>query len=227
MAKIKFGMMMTDARGKLGGQVFSKNRAGAYVRTKVTPANPRTSTQMLSRSILGLLSASWSGLSDVQRRAWNSAVNDWQKTDVFGDSRKPTGKNLFTGLNKELLQSGQSQLNLPPEKVVMPELAELVPVIDIANDTLSLGITTVPTDFVLQVSATPAMSQGTSFIDDKLRVIAYAPAGAIVPATLFTAYTDKFGIPEAGANVHVAVKLIAETGQTGVRVSAKATVTDD
>ena len=24
MAKIKFGMMMTDARGKLGGQVFSK-----------------------------------------------------------------------------------------------------------------------------------------------------------------------------------------------------------
>lgn len=227
MAKIKFGMMMTDARGKLGGQVFSKNRAGAYVRTKVTPANPRTSTQMLSRSILGLLSASWSGLTEAQRRAWNNAVNDWQKTDVFGDSRKPTGKNLFTGLNKELLQSGQSQLNLPPEKVIMPELAELVPVIDLASDTLSLGITTVPTDFVLQVSATPQMTAGTSFIDDKLRVIAYAPAGAVVPANLFTAYIDKFGYPEAGANVHVAVKLVAETGQTGVRVSEKATVTDD
>ena len=226
MAKIKFGMMMTDARGKLGGQVFSKNRAGAYVRTKVTPSNPRTSTQMISRSILGLLSASWSGLTDVQRRAWNSAVNDWQKTDVFGDSRKPTGKNLFTGLNKELLQSGQSQLNLPPEKVIMPELAELVPVIDVSSDTLSLGITTVPTDFVLQVSATPQMTAGTSFIDDKLRVIAYAPAGAVAPANLFTAYTDKFGIPEAGSNIHVAVKLIAETGQTGVRVSEKATVTD-
>lgn len=26
MAKIKFGAMMVDASGKLGGQVFSKNR---------------------------------------------------------------------------------------------------------------------------------------------------------------------------------------------------------
>ena len=42
MAKIKFGMMMTDASGKLGGQVFSKNRGGSYVRTKVTPTNPQT-----------------------------------------------------------------------------------------------------------------------------------------------------------------------------------------
>lgn len=226
MAKIKFGMMMTDARGKLGGQVFSKNRAGAYVRTKVTPANPRTSTQMLSRSILGLLSASWSGLTDTQRRAWNNAVNDWQKTDVFGDSRKPTGKNLFTGLNKELLQSGQSQLDLPPEKVIMPELAELVPIIDTAEDKLTLGITTVPADFVLQVSATPSMTAGTSFIDDKLRVIAYAKAGAIAPADLYDAYVGRFGIPADGANVHVAVKLVAKTGQTGVRVSEKADVRD-
>ena len=78
MAKIKFGMMMTDARGKLGGQVFSKNRSGAYVRTKVTPVNPRTAAQPLSRSILGTLSASWSGLTEVQRRSWNAAVDDWQ-----------------------------------------------------------------------------------------------------------------------------------------------------
>lgn len=224
MAKIKFGMMMTDARGKLGGQVFSKNRAGAYVRTKVTPANPRTSTQMLSRSILGLLSASWSGLTDAQRRAWNSAVNDWQKTDVFGDSRKPTGKNLFTGLNKELLQSGQSQLNLPPEKVIMPELAELIPIFSLGDSELDLNIAAVPTDFVLQVSATPSMSAGTSFIDDKLRVIAYVPAGAVAPASLFSSYVNKFGTPEEGANVHIAVKLIAKTGQAGVRVSEKADV---
>lgn len=51
MALIKFGMMMTDARGKLGGHVFTKARNGATIRTKVSPANPQTSAQSLSRSI--------------------------------------------------------------------------------------------------------------------------------------------------------------------------------
>ena len=36
MAKIKFGAMMVDASGKLGGQVFAKNRGGAYIRTKTS-----------------------------------------------------------------------------------------------------------------------------------------------------------------------------------------------
>ena len=57
MAKIKFGMMMTDARGKLGGQVFSKNKGGAYVRTKVTPSNPQTIAQTTRRA---LFAAIWS-----------------------------------------------------------------------------------------------------------------------------------------------------------------------
>lgn len=218
--------MMTDARGKLGGQVFSKNRAGAYVRTKVTPSNPRTADQMAGRGILGSLSASWSGLTDLQRRAWNNAVSDWERTDIFGDSRKPTGKNLFTGLNKEIEQSGGTRILVPPTKVVIPELAPLVPVIDVASDTLSLGITTVPVGFVLQVSATAPLSQGTSFVKDKLRVIGYAPAGAITPATLFNDYSDKFGVPTAGSNVHIAVKLVATSGQTGVRISEKASVVD-
>ena len=51
MAKIKFGMMMTDASGKLGGQVFSKNRGGSYVRTKSTPVNRQSSAQMNVRGI--------------------------------------------------------------------------------------------------------------------------------------------------------------------------------
>jgi hypothetical protein len=55
MAKIKFGMMMTDARGKLGGHVFSKNRSGAYVRTKVTPVNGQTTAQTGVRAIFGAI----------------------------------------------------------------------------------------------------------------------------------------------------------------------------
>lgn len=224
MAKIKWGMIVTDGRGKLGGQVFSKNRSGAYIRTKVTPSNPRTPDQMAGRGILGSLSASWSGLTDEQRRAWNNAVEEWQKTDIFGDSRKPTGKNLFTGINKEIEQSGGTRILVPPVKVVMPELPALEPTIKLSTEEFGLGITNVPAGFTLQVSATAQLSKGTTFVKDKLRVIGYVPAGAVDANDLFGYYVDKFGTPTAGANIHVAVKLVATTGQAGVRVSEKVEV---
>lgn len=222
MAKVKFGMFMTDARGKVGGQVFSKNRSGAYVRTKVTPSNPRTPSQMFGRSILGSLSGSWSGLTDAQRRAWNSAVDDWTKTDIFGDSRKPTGKNLFTGLNKEIEQAGGTRILLPPEKQIIPELGALEPVIDITAGGVILGVGNIPTGFKLQVSATPAMSQGTSFVKDKLRVIYYNPSGSLNPKDIYDAYVARFGAPADGQNIYFGVKLVADTGQAGVPVNAKA-----
>ena len=224
MAKIKFGMMMTDARGKLGGQVFSKNRAGAYVRTKVTPVNPRTAAQQLSRFILGSLSASWSGLTEVQRRSWNAAVDDWQKTDIFGDLRKPTGKNLFTSLNKELLQSSQSQILLPPAKVVIPDVIIDGSQISIGSSTFDVDTLGDSTGFVIQLSATPAMTQGTTFIDDKLRVISYDAGGPDAAPEIGSDYIAKFGTPEIGANIWVQIKLIAPNGQTSVPVRAKVTV---
>ena len=39
---MKFGALVVDGRNKIGGQVASKNRAGAYLRNKVTPSKKRT-----------------------------------------------------------------------------------------------------------------------------------------------------------------------------------------
>lgn len=224
MAKIKFGMMMTDARGKLGGQVFSKNRAGAYVRTKVTPKNNRTEFQQASRSILGALSASWSSLTESQRRAWNDAVTDWQTTDIFGDLRKPTGKNLFTGLNKEILQSAGVQINLPPEKEEVPILT-----IDAATADATAGTITIKTlgdtsGAKIQVWATPAMSQGTTFINDKLRVIGYVSGSNGASVDAGTLYSDRFSAIQTGQNIWVQIKVVLPNGQVSVPVRAKVTI---
>lgn len=224
MAKIKFGMMMTDARGKLGGQVFSKNRSGSFVRTKVTPSNPRTSAQMASRSILGTLSAGWNALTNAQRASWNGAVEAWQKTNVFGDTIKPSGKNLYTALNKNLLQSSQSAISTAPQKVDLPTINTSAVTVTASTGAINLGIASVPADVVLQVSATPALNAGVSFVKGKQRVIAYLPAGAITPATLGAQYADKFGSLAVGANVHFVLRYIGDNGQASVPVSIKAVV---
>lgn len=218
MAKIKFGMMMTDARGKLGGQVFSKNRAGSYVRTKTTPVNPQTTAQMASRQLLGSLSAGWNDLTASAIAAWNAAVNDWKSTDIFGDIKIPTGKNLYTALNKNSRGAGGSAIALPPAKMDLNTIPGVGAEFDITGGDLNLDISTVPASHILQVWATPAVNEGVSYVKNKLRVIANVPAGAVNSTTLFNGYVAKFGTPVVGQKIYVGIRYIGSNGQAGVRL---------
>lgn len=224
MAKIKFGMVVTDMRGKLGGHVFTKNRAGASTRTKVTPANPRTASQQANRALLGLFSVAWSALTDAQRASWNGAVDAWSKTNIFGDNVKPSGKNLFTALNKNLASVGIAQIDTAPEKVELPLLGFTGVGIDISNAEITLATETIGANFQVVVSATPPLSAGTSFTKGKYRRVYSAAGNAVDSNDLFLAYQDKFGAIAVGQNIYFEIKLIASNGQVSVPETAKAAI---
>lgn len=219
MAKIKFGMFMTDARGKVGGQVFSKNRGGAYVRTKVTPANGQTARQSFVRQLLGAISQSWSGLPQSARDSFDAAVAQWSKTDIFGDIRNPTGKNLFTRLNINLINSGQAEILLAPEKQEMPIL-EVEAVYNDAGVMDLQGISNIPGS-KLVVSATAPQSAGTNFFRGKFRQIGVYDGATLATATLQDNYEAKFGVPKPSANVAFELKLVLPTGQTSTPLVVK------
>ncbi len=228
MAKIKFGMMMTDARGKLGGQVFSKNRSGAYVRTKVTPVNPRTISQQDNRSALGMFSAMWSSLTEAQRNAWNGAVEQWQKTNVFGDLQKPTGKNLFTGLNKvrNILYPALAVMNVPPSKTEFQPFTINTAIYDVSSNTLSIAYREGSTGGAqFRVRATPPVSQGTTYVKNLLRDIGSAFTVFVVEGTeIGPAYIAKFGQLQLGDKVYLEITPCAENGQLGVPFMVLVTV---
>lgn len=219
MAKVKFGMFMTDARGKVGGQVFSKNRSGSYVRTKVTPSNPRTSAQSLVRQSLGAISASWSGLTDAQINGWNGAVQNWASTNIFGDSANPSGKSLFVKLNLNLVNTQQAQVLEVPAKQDMPALGAPIATIDTTLGTISFTGLTAPAGFRMIISATPPQSRGTRFYKGKFRQIQVVASGSMVPATLYQAYEDRFGLILNDANIGIELKVVAPNGQAGVPVT--------
>lgn len=86
--------------GKLGGSVFSRNKAGYYVRRWANPTNPQTVAQSAARSNLASVASSWHSLSDAQKAAWNSfAVTDFKAK--FGNKSGVTysGFNAFTSLS--------------------------------------------------------------------------------------------------------------------------------
>ena len=225
MAKIKFGMMMTDASGKLGGQVFAKNRGGNYVRTKVTPSNPQSVAQMAVRGIFASISSRWSALTEAQRATFNNFVSSYAKTDIFGDLRNPSGKSLFQRLNQNLLISGQAEINacVSPLKV---------PFANVTNATFAIGsgellVQTegVTTGSKLVLWATPKLSKGTTFVKNQLRQVSVVPGGSSVEIEAGGAYTAKFGTPAVGDNIYVGVKVINPNGQASPLETIKLTVT--
>lgn len=221
MAKIKFGMMMTDARGKLGGQVFSKNRAGAYIRTKVTPVNPQTSAQSRVRSMLALLSSNWNTLTDENRASFNSAVEAWQTTDIFGDIKKPSGKNLFVKLNINLTNSNQTPIIVAPEKIALPSLSSATASFTVATDTLELGSLAQSQIGNYVVEATPPLNAGVSFAKNRFRQIGAFSLASGQTIDITTAYVSKFGALVGGENVQIRLKFIGENGQSSPAIILK------
>ena len=224
MAKIKFGMMMTDARGKLGGQVFSKNKSGNYVRTKTTPTNPQTVYQSMARALFASISANWSGLSDAVRASFDAAVPDWKRTNIFGDLTELTGKALFQRLNNQAQSAGLPAVLTVPTKITMPDAIVTDGVIDISSTDITLTDAYATAGINVVIMATPPLTQGTKFVKNRLRQIYSVDAGSYVAADAYAAYVEKFGAPTAGDNVYLGIKYVAPTGQVTPMQTIKATV---
>lgn len=216
--KAKFGMVVTDGRGKIGGHVASKNRAGSYFRTKVSPVNPQSSSQLTSRNRLTTFSQAWSGLTQAQRDAWNAAVSDYARTDVFGDLRNPTGFNLFQRLNNNLANCGVAQINVPPlpgatDQLVLGTLTYAVGVAALSQaytGTISAG------NYAL-VFATAPQSPGVNFVKSEFRQIDVLNNADVTPVDLLAAYTAKFGgVGQIGQKIFIKFRPInGTTGQAG------------
>jgi hypothetical protein len=213
--KVKYGAIITEGRGKINGFVASRNRGGAYLRTKVTPVNPGTSFQSTVRSRLATNAQAWKGLTAAQRAAWNASVKDFAKTDIFGDLKNPSGFNLYCSLNNNLANAGQSLLTDPPVPAAVVNLTGLVLTAAKGTPALSLAADDdVDAGSTILVFGTPALSPGKSFAKPFYRQFSTLAASATTPFNLLTDYQAKFGtIGSAGLKIFI--KVIAINNTTG------------
>lgn len=204
MALIKWGMMVVDGRGKLGGHVLTKSRNGATARTKVTPANPQTSYQQANRATFGQLSSNWAGLTESQRKAWNGAVGAWQKTNIFGDLKSPSGRDLYISLNRNILQAEGTEIDVPPTKEgVNPNAITSVDFDPVLEEfTVTLQNTLGANEVVLMYLTAP-MSAGRYNFSGAYRF--YSKFNTNVPSVKFIEYGERFGELIAGKALGVQV----------------------
>lgn len=204
MSKIKWGAIVVDGRGKLGGHVFTKTRSGATMRTKVTPVNPQSQAQAAARSRLGGNSMAWRTLTEAQREAWNSLASESGKTNIFGDQYFPTGKNLFTSVNNNLLMIEKASLVTPVKPEALPFIVEMNATVTVATTSILLNIGSEGnvSKCTLVVEATAGFSVGKYNFDGSYRKIMISADGEVPLGTaVWGAYVAKFGVPVVGTKI--------------------------
>ncbi len=222
MAKIKFGAIVTDMRNKVGSQVFSRNRYGAYTRGFKINVPSVSSYQAAVKARLASVSSSWASLTQVQRDSWNASVAPYKTTDVFGSLISPSGFDLFTRLNCNLVQIGLSQIVIPPVPQANIFLSSLSATFTTAGPagTLSFSTSPIPANFKFIVMATACISPGITYVKNRLREVQIFDAGSTSPLNLITAYIARFGSITSGRRISFQILIVNKTtGQKFIGLS--------
>lgn len=181
MAKVKFGALVQDARGKLAGNVFSRNRYGSYTRAKTSPVQPGTARQLAQRAIFTTCAQGWRDLTDAQRAQWHTWAANHPVTDVFGDSQIVQGNSCYSWVNANRLTLGLAVTPTPPADVqadLGPPVTSVT--VDGIAGTITVTLAAVADAADLyQVWSTRGLSTGTTFAGQELRLAFSGAPGAV------------------------------------------------
>jgi hypothetical protein len=211
------GIGITDGRGKFGGTVASRSRAGATFRNKVTPVNRRSAAQSRVRAFFGNNSQEWRLLTNAQRSAWRALADTGVTvTNIFGDAVRLAGNALFIRCNSNLQISNNGTITDAPDiNQTAAGLISLQPSSDVSATELfatcvfSSGLNTVPVNNSLVVYATPKLSAGVSYVRSQLRILdVFLPAQDTSAQNLWTLYEATYGAPEVGDNIVFACQVV-------------------
>lgn len=220
MAKVMFGGIATDARGKIAGIVYSKNAAGAYVRQKVSPTQSLTTRRGTVRERITNLSKYWSAtLTPAQVLAWNAFAKNNPVSDVFGRSQTLSGIQTFCRLNATILNVGSTQIDDPPTSLTIVGITSMTITATAAVQALSIAYAPTPleTNVKLNVFATQQLPSGRTFTKPFLRWIFASAAAAATPANILSAYTAKFGALVEGGKIGIRANVV--DGTTGAQTT--------
>lgn len=116
MATILFGPMVTGARGKLAGTIFSANGSGPYVRGWSRGSNPRSPLQTAARNQLMQFGPLWADLTSAQRDDWNdyAAASAQELTNSLGEGYFISGFNWYLKINSQLAAADEAAIDDAP-----------------------------------------------------------------------------------------------------------------
>jgi hypothetical protein len=139
--RIKFGAIITDGRGKIGGMFVKRMPNGHSLNVL-----PRTkSKEVLSThpqlNLLGYIFRSWSTLSEGDRNLYIDIAASTPVTDAFGNLKYLNGRQMFTALNGRVFQQLNTFIDVANYTNVIAVGVWSLGTVDIANAYLDMIFT--------------------------------------------------------------------------------------
>lgn len=100
MALIVPGSLVSDVRGSIGTETYSRNQGGLYVRTRAGPIGAPTAKQLNRQAAMTALSQAWSGtLNEAQRDTWRQYAHAFPGRNRWGNPTQTNGYCRFVAVN--------------------------------------------------------------------------------------------------------------------------------
>jgi hypothetical protein len=212
MSLALLGGGITDMRGSVGGNTYSRSRFGVTVRAKTSPIQPRTSHQRFSRGQLSNATNRWSQvLTQVERDQWNAFAITQPQTNRFGQISYLSGQQWHNKLNVSatLLTASNYILTPPVTGTYSGPITLNLNASHAAGGSMSIGYTGTPGTGTpkAMIYATQHLTPGTAYVSSKLKYIGSQTAvdGAHSILALWQARFGNFP-PIAGLKIFVLLK---------------------
>lgn len=226
MARIKFGAIVTDMRGPLGGHVFQKGNQSRVMKTKT---RPRVSSSSLSRDKTLRISSvqqAWNNLSDSVRLDWGLAAINFPFKSTFDDSITLNGYQFFIKLNTSRVFVNQAIVTSPSG------INNNVPRSVITSATLNTALGQITTDgtntagTIRFFEMALKLSKGSDKVNPK-KFVQYASSGAFVTGDSgrYTGLENAIGPISVGDIIYIGVINVNPFGFRNALSYVQATIT--
>lgn len=193
MARLKYGIIVTEIKGKVAGMVFQGGNNSKVLRASNNKRNSKSASLSLSTSILSQITSQWKLLTNSDRLAWATAALSYPFVDSFGSTYFGSAYQCFTSYNRNLLTIGSTMVTTP--SIVVPSI-NVGPFTfsSSTKDNVSIDptITLVTSQFYL-IYATPALSMGRNNNNAKFKLIAAVDMNGLTTIKVNPFYEKVFG----------------------------------
>lgn len=227
MALIRPGGIVGQISGRIGGDVYSHNRYGSYIRNGTIPVTSTTEHAITAKARMTACTQAWQGLTANQRRDWIGYAAANPVVNRVGQSIQLTGHVAYVGINSRMLAMAQAQLTTPPVGAPPAPLTTLSITADIGIGGCSVDFTPTPTgaNERLYLWGCRLQSAGISFVENYLRLFNISAAAQATAFDFQSVYEARLGTMAVDEIVVMRVAVIDDsTGLVSADLRAQATV---
>lgn len=167
--KVRFGMLMTDAVGKAGGQFIQRTRFGNVLRNITIPVQRLASLQNPQRVATSYVFSRWFVFSSAEREMWDIIGLNMRKKNTFGEDIVLSGREAFSRCSSIIYPYNGSYVSPYNFNYTMPAIEISQIILDVSNGELLIAIASKADVDFWQIKAMPLKNSSINLSVDKLK----------------------------------------------------------